>query len=262
MSIGRTSPERLWQTDKVTLLDSAALADATAKILKGGVLGTNEKKYDTHKVSSELIEMLFGELRDSSGVHVETALAALGAVAGFSCQMALRETIIKSGQLTEDKVFAAVKTKNGDTFYFGGSLNEILFANKPGALSIYEFVGGAAQKLGAKKLPNINEIVKYEAITLGGDDFGGLRLPNNHMPKSKPISLLDKFWNPFRNFLLINVPTPMHWPFVLGLSAQMIIIEAKEVIDPGLAAEIVMQSAIPMAKIDPSKIHLAYFQIK
>lgn len=79
-----------WQTDKVRLLDSKEFVTATSKALHGGIAGTG-KQYDLQKVTDELNEMLIAELKDPRGVHIETALATLGALAGFSVQMAIRD---------------------------------------------------------------------------------------------------------------------------------------------------------------------------
>jgi hypothetical protein len=250
---------RTWQTDRMTLLDNRELINATVRAINGGIPGTN-KEYDANKVSSELIEMLFAELRDSSGVHLETALTTLGALAGFSGQMAIREALIKTGKIPQDKAFVVAKTKGGETYYFGDLLSEFLFSNKPGIVSISGMVGGAAQQSGAKALPNIGDIARHVAGTVGGDAFGVPRLPSHHMPRIPPIELLDKFWNPIRNFLVVNVHSPTQWPLVIALAAQKVIVMAKDTLDPALATKIVMEATIPLASVDPAKIHFAYFQ--
>jgi hypothetical protein len=250
---------RTWQTDKMTLLDNREFINAAVRAVNGGIPGTN-KQYDANKVSLELTEMLFNELKDTSGVHAETALAALGALAGFAGQMAIREALIKTGKMQEDQAFVVVKTRSGDPYYFGDLLNEILFENKPGSFSISGLVGGAAQHSGAKQLPDIKNIADHVAGTVGSDTFGVPRLPPNHMPRNKPIELLDKFWSPVRNFLVVNVQSPAQWPLVIALAAQKVIVMAKGTIDPALAAGIVIEAAIAMAKVDPARIHFAHFQ--
>jgi hypothetical protein len=250
---------RSWQTDKMAVLDSKAMLNATIKATNGGMPGTNTK-FDANKVASDIVEMLFAELGDSSGVHVETALATLGALAGFSAQMAIREAFIKTGKVAEDKAFVVVGTKNGETYYMGDLLNEILFENKPGNISVYSLVAGAAQHSGAKELPDIKDIAGYVAGTLGTSAFGVPRLPPQHMPRMPAVELLDKFWNPMRNFLAVSVPSPGLWPLIIGHAAQNVILKAKGIIDPGLAAKIVMETAISLAKIDPVRVHLAYFK--
>ena len=249
---------RTWQTEKVMFLDSKEFINSTTKFLKGAVPGT-DKQYDAHKISADLVEMLFAELNDSTGVHVETALATLGALAGFSGQMAIREELVKSGKVSEDKAFAIVRTKNGESYYFGDLLNEILFQSKPGSLSIYSIVAGAAQQSGAKELPDMTDIAGHVARTVGSDSFGAPRVPPRHLPKKSTIALLDRFWNPVRNFLVINTPSPGQWPFVLALAAQKVIFMAKGVIDPAVAAKIVMETAAPMTNMDPAKVHFAHF---
>jgi hypothetical protein len=47
---------------------------------------------------------------------------------------------------------------------------------------------------------------------------------------------------------------------VIALAAQKVIVMAKDTLDPALAAQIVMESMIPLASVDPAKIHFAYFQ--
>ena len=47
-------------------------------------------------------------------------------------------------------------------------------------------------------------------------------------------------------------------PFVLGQAAQKVILEGQDVLDPTLGAKIVMEAAIPMSKIDPSRVKYAY----
>jgi hypothetical protein len=251
---------RIWQTDKMTLLDNREFINATVRAVNGGIPGTN-KQYDANKVASDLIEMLFAELEDTSGIHVETALTALGALAGFSGQMAIRETLIKTGKVPEDKAFVVVKTKSGETYYLGDLLNEILFANKPGTFSVCGMVGGAAQQTGANALPDVGDIARHVAGTVGGDAYGVPRLPSHHMPRSPPIELLDKFWNPVRNFLVVSVHSPTQWPLVIALATQNVIVMAKDAIDPALAAQIFMEAIIPLARVDPAKIHFANFQL-
>ena len=250
---------RTWQTDQMKLLDSPDLINSTIRVLNGALPGTN-KPSDGQKISDEINQMLFAELRDQSGVHAETTLAALGALAGFSVQMALRETLVRPGKMSEDKVFVIAKTKNGESFYLGNLSNEGLFGGKPGIISVYALVGGGAQKAGANELPDIKDIATHVVSTLGTDKFGVPRVSADHMPHAQPIDLLNKFWNPIRNFMVLNVQAPLQWPMVLSLAAQKVIVMDKDSVDPALAGRLVMETATAMAKIDPDKIHYAHFR--
>lgn len=248
-----------WHTDRLTFLDSPDLINSTARALNGALPGTN-KQYDAQKVSDDLVEMLVAELKDQHGIHAETLLATLGALAGFSVQMSLRETLVKPGKVPEDKVFVIAKTTAGESFYLGDLSNEGLFGGKPGVYSVYALVGGGAQKAGAKQLPDIKDIAGYVSSTLGSDKFGIPRVLAEHMPHARTIELLQKFWNPVRNFMVLNVQAPLHWPLVLALAAQKVIVTSKDSLAPALAATLVMETATAMAKIDPTRIRYAYFQ--
>ena len=252
-------PARIWRTDQVKLLDSPELINSTVRVLNGALPGTG-KPYDAQKVSDELVQMLFAELKDQHGIHAETVLATLGALAGFSVQMALRETLVKPGKMPEDKVFVIAKTKTGESFYLGDTVNEGLFGGKPGVYSVFALVGGGAQKAGAKELPDIKDIAGYVVSTLGSDKFGIPRVAAEHMPHAPPIELLDKFWNPVRNLMVLNVQAPLQWPLVLGLAAQKVIVMSKDSLDPAIAGKLVMETAVAMAKVDPAKVHCAYLQ--
>lgn len=254
---------RTWHTDKAKFLDSPAVMDALTRLVNGAVLG-NPTPSNPQQRLNDLLQMLFSELaevKDGKGfVHIETLLTALGALAGFSVQMALREAYVKPGKIPENKLFVVIKTKNGETLYFGDHLNEGLFGGKPGVLSVYALVAGGAKESGAKVLPDVAEIAAYVTSTAGTDKFGIPRVPAKHMPHTRPIELLDKFWNPVRNFMVMSVPEPMQWPFVLAHSAQKVIMDSRNVLDPALAAQLVMETATALAKIEPAQIHKAYFQ--
>lgn len=247
-----------WQTDKFRLLDSQEFVTATRKALHGGMAGTG-RQYDLQKVTDELNEMLIAELKDTRGVHIETALATLGALAGFSVQMGIRETVIKTGEMHERQAFTEIKTRNGETYYFGDLPNEALFEAKPRNVSIYSLVCAALQQTGATSQPDVVDIAKHVASTVGTERFGIPRTGNVHMPKVGPVALLNKFWNPMRNFMVVNVDSPSHWPFVFAIAAQKLILMGRGTIDPSIAADIVMETAIPMAKMNPVRINHAYY---
>jgi hypothetical protein len=140
-------PARTWHTDHARLLDSPELINSTVRLPGTGEL------YDSQKVSDELVQMLFAELKAERGIHGETVLATLGALAGFSVQMALRETLIRAGKMPEDKVFVVIKTKNGESFYLGDLTNEGLFKAKPGNYSVFAIVGGVPKRPARRNCP-------------------------------------------------------------------------------------------------------------
>jgi hypothetical protein len=253
------STARVWKTDRAQLLDSEEFRANSQRVVGAGIAGTG-KRFDSSAVATQITDTVVAELDEPGrGTNIETALTALGALAGFSAQMAIREYFIKAGKITEEKAFVVVKAKDGSSYFFGDILNEPLITTQKDQHSVWNFVGGAAQDLGAKELPDLRDIFSHVASTVGSDKFGVPRLPASNMPHATPFDLLNKFWNPIRNHLAINTDTPGSWPYVLGQATQILMIRAKGVIDPALAAKVVMESAIPMSKCDPASVYHAHF---
>jgi hypothetical protein len=240
------------------LLDHPDCHAKAQQLLKGPVAGTG-RQYKSAEVAQKVAGLVFAETTEAGGLHVETVLTTLGALAGFATQMAIREDFIKSGKISADKAFNVVTTKDGSIYYFGDLLNEGLVATGKGTYSVWTFVGGAAQQLGAKTLPDLKELFGHVSRSLGSKNFGVPRLPPQNMPHQLPFELLNKFWNAVRNYLAMSVSCPGHWPFVLGHATQLAIIRTTKMIDPGIAARVAMEAAVPMSKVDPRRVRNAYF---
>jgi len=184
------------------------------------------------------------------GIHIETLLSSLGAMAGFGCQIAVREGVVKTGIMPLERAFVVVKTKDGSQYFMGDQLNQPLLE---APMSVWAFIGGALKQTGSP-LPDIHEIVRHVASTLGGPDFGKLSVPEAHQPHEQPLQSLTKQWAAAYKLVKAQLGNPLFTGWYFAHAAQMLIIEAKDVIDPTLAARIVMESAIAMAKVDPQSI--------
>lgn len=110
--------------------------------------------------------------------------------------------------------------------------------------------GGAAQHAGAKELPDFNEIFQYTSTVIGSDQFGIPRVPENHRASDTPINYLNAIWPRLFPTVRLFCPSPVDWPILYGLAVQEAIDAGKSAIDPALALRIVMESAIPMSKVD------------
>ena len=256
--IGSGGRPRMLKTPQGQFLDHPDTHAKARELLNNNIAGTG-KQYDSAAIAGKILELVLGETAEPDGIHVETVLTALGALAGFAAQMAIREDFIKSGKVSAEKAFKVVTTKDGATYYFGDVLNEGLVATRQGSLSVWSLVGGAAQHLGAKSLPDLKDLFAHVSRTVGGSSFGVPRLPAEHMPRQLPFELLDKFWNPVRNFMATSVSAPGYWPLVLSYAAQIAIKRAQGLVEPEVSARIVMEAAVPMSKVDPRRVHGAYF---
>jgi len=208
-------------------------------------------------VSRGLLTWLMDELRSGKDVQPETVLCALGALAGYAAQQAIREAVVKPGKLTVDQAFVVIETRSGDVFYFGDLLNAVIVskdggqvgARDQGHASIWKIVSDGGYEAGARNLPDVTDMIKHCAATVGKEEFGIPRVPGAHMPELLPREAVRRLWPAVRRRLAGS--EPMSWPLHLALAAHTLIVELKNELRPDIAVQIVMEAAVPMSKIDP-----------
>ncbi len=196
--------------------------------------------------AKDVSRRLLNAMKTDKGVHVESLLCALGALAGYACQENLRAQA-KEKNVAEAAVFTIVKTKDGQQYFFGGPLNSVL-AESP--LSIWSLSVAAARRAGCKELPDIEEIFKHVSETLGSPSFGIPRTSTGNQAGDTPINYLKSLWPVVFPIVKQYCQKPSEWPLLLGLSIQDAVETGKTVIAPDTALKIVMESAIPMSKVD------------
>jgi hypothetical protein len=201
------------------------------------------------EMASQLLAWLSSELRSGRQVQHEAVLCALGALSGYAAQQAIHEDVVKPGKLSLDEAFVLIETRAGGTFFFGDLLNGIIVSKDPAQLSIWKIVSDAGRQAGAVNLPDITDIIKHSAASVGGPEFGVPRLSPVHMPPILPREAVNRFWPAARRRLAGTPPTS--WPLHLAMAAHKLIIEQKDALRPDIAVRIVMESAVPMSKIDP-----------
>jgi hypothetical protein len=220
---------------KTTALVNAIRARSKEDPLIGAKLG-----------AKEIFQRLLDGMKSSKGVHVESLLCALGALAGYACQANLRAQAFAKG-MRETAAFQTVETSDGKQYFFGDPLNHALVEEQ---LSVWSIVGGAVQHAGAKEFPDLKELFQHTSSVLGTRQFGIPRLPENHKPGDMPVNYLKAIWPKLFPTVKLFCPNPAHWPVLYSLAIQEAIHAGKYTIDPGLALRIVMESAIPMSKVD------------
>jgi hypothetical protein len=199
----------------------------------------------------ELTQRLIKSLRDENGVHIETLLTVLGSLAGFSCQMSVREELAQSDKQVKAEPFMVVAGADGKNYYFGDALNRPLAESQ---WSIWALCAGAAQHMGCTELPDINDIFRHVSETVGGERFGVPRVAEAHQPNDLPINLVRTIWPNTLPFVAEFCDRPVQWPVLLGIAIQQAMYLGKGIIDPGLAVSIVMESAVPMSKVDAADL--------
>jgi len=198
--------------------------------------------------SKEITQRLLAGMKTERGVHIESLLCALGSLAGYSCQAALRAKAVSQG-LVEIALLTTVETKDGKTYFFGDNLNKPLAESQ---YSVWGIAAGGAQQAGCTNLLDVSEIFKHTSATVGAAAFGMPRIPEGHKPQDTPLNYVRTLWPVLRPLIIKFCPNPEHWPILLSLSIQEVMGMGKSVLDPCLALRIVMESAIPMSKVNLS----------
>ena len=184
-------------------------------------------------------------LKNDRGVHIESLLACLGALAGYACQACVREHNARAGASPESGLTVA-SGADGRLYFFGDPLNRPLAEDR---YSVWSVIAGAVQQLG-KPLPDVEGIFKHVAATVGGAEFGIPRIPEGHRPGDLPINYLKAIWPQLLPIAQRFAAEPAHLPMIYSLAIQHAIFAARNVIDPTLAATIAMECAVPMSKVD------------
>jgi hypothetical protein len=217
---------------------------------------------------------LMSDLKTQRGIHTETLMTVIGALAGFAAQNAALNSIASRMPSIKPGSLAIVQTKTGGIFLFGNAINAFLFPELGSVLPLAALVGGAALSAGAKQdeLPNLGEIAAHIASVVGTPEFGKLRVPPGVVPQLEPLAALSKFWPGTLNILsrppikalFRRKEAPLqeiHWPIILGLVASQSIKMSQNALHPRISAALVMESAVITSKIDPETIEPGKWRI-
>jgi hypothetical protein len=179
-----------------------------------------------------VVYRLLATLRDADGIHPESLVTCLGALAGYACQASVRQQVaMGDGQPAKHfQVYA---------------LDRALAGNP---LSVWALVGRTVQKLG-QPLPNLDEIAGHVTKTLGTDAFGVLRVPEEHRPRHAAIVYLRQLWPQILPIAQRFCRRPAQLSVLFGIALQRAIELTHHRLSPTLAATIAMESAVAMSKV-------------
>lgn len=198
--------------------------------------------------SKEIYNRVAHIFKNERGVHIETLLTALGALSGFSCQMAVRAELFKLGHQNENSVLMNMTTEDGRIYYFGDPLNKLLAENK---VSIWTLAAGAAKQVGCDPLPDVGDMFGYSIKTLGTPEFGIPRVPEKHRSMDTGENIARALWPALKPILDQFCDHPKEWPLIYAMAIQRAIDTGKEVLPPDIALRISMETAIATSKLDP-----------
>lgn len=192
-----------------------------------------------------VVYRIWATLQDRKGIHAESLLTCLGALAGYACQMCVRQTAALPGVDRAKYALTADENHDGTTYVQGDALNESLVESR---LSVWALVSRAVRKLGAP-LPDIQGIVSHVTQTVGTSAFGIPRVPDGHHPRRRAIVYLKQIWPQILPIAEPFCSKPAQIPVLFGIALQRAIEQTKDMLNPTLGASIAMECAVAMSRV-------------
>jgi hypothetical protein len=195
---------------------------------------------------------IWAALRDENGIHAESLFACVGALAGYACQVAVRQAGALPGADAAKFTLTSVEASDGETYFEGDALDKAL---RDSPLSVWSFVGRAVQKLD-EPLPDVEDIVRYVSKTVGTSVFGVPRVRREHRPRLPAIVYLRQVWPQVLPIAERFCRKPGQLPVLFGIALQRAIEHTESKLGPTLGASIAMECAVAMSKVT---LHSATF---
>ena len=160
---------------------------------------------------------IWAALQDRNGIHAESLLTCVGALAGYACQVYVRQSAALPGADPGAYALRAVEATDGATYLYGDALNVPL---AEGPLSIWALVGRTVQKLG-EPLPDIEDIFRHVTQTVGTSTFGVPRVPAGPRPRHAAIVYLKQVWPQILPIAQRFCNKPMQMPVLFGIAIRI-----------------------------------------
>ncbi|NKM57333.1 hypothetical protein [Rhizobium anhuiense] len=202
-------------------------------------------------IARVLLDCLIQDLTRDGYVHSIDLFAALGSVGGFSCILAALD-IASAGQLRDGADLVVVETKDGSRYYAGNLPNAFLLESHDSFLNLT--YGAARQSGGLISQEMVMETFRHVAATIGHPQFGISRLLEEHRPGDTPLIYVRRLWPKVAEILDRHLVPIRRRPLAIGMALELAFVSGKPPLDPSLAARIVTECAVPMAKLDPRSI--------
>lgn len=221
-----------------------------------------------------LRESLLKVLANEQGVHVETLMAALGALHGFASQNAALARVIAAkdaGETLPESAIALVKTVDEKRFLFGDWINKHIFYTEENDLSLERITLGTAHAMGIEltDLVDASKLAGEIAETVGSETFGQSNVIADHHPHQSAVSLVNDLWQLFLDIMELESPNAPnepalnveHYPAFVSVVVAQFLEMTKDVLDSRIAVQLLLESAMITAKIDPARVPAASYDV-
>jgi len=172
---------------------------------------------------------IWATLQERQGIHAESLITCMGALAGYACQAHVRQPGVppSASHLISD------------------TLNRPLIASP---LSVWALVRRTVQKTGGP-LPDIEDISAHVTRTFNTSEFGLPRVSEAHRPRQTPLFYLTQLWPQVLPIARRFCRRPAQLPVLFGIALQRAIEHTTERLSPSLAASIAMECAVAMSRV-------------
>lgn len=218
--------------------------------------------------TDNLRQMLMRKLKGEMGIHAQTLLCAVGALAGFAAQNAALEQgeiLARRRDLVAPRSLLLFTTPKGRRHLFGSWVNAPLLAGYGHAAPLQRFLTEAGERAGMEPsdAPDFKALEARLSTGVTASGFGVLKAPRGHAPAAQPGELLKALWPQARR--IITAPLPLqfphepplseaHWPALLSSLAGRLVSTTSDKPNLRIGMMLVMESAIIASRLDPESV--------
>jgi hypothetical protein len=197
-----------------------------------------------HIAAKAVLPRLMSAMQNERGVHVESLVTALGALAGRACQVAAITQGKAKDPAYKGLSIMKVDGKNGESYLFGDLINRPLLESP---FSVWSLISSKLTALHTP-LPPIGELVQHAASTAGSDDYGKPNYAAGTSASDTPVGYLV-LWQPTQAIVLESAQDPRQWPMVYSTCMRDVLDQIGETADKTALARVFMESAIATSKL-------------
>lgn len=201
---------------------------------------------DNNKIkigSDAVVQRLVGAMSVGGQLHPQSAVSALGCLAGYACQADIRSKYIITAKMAVEDVFEVFSDRSGKHYYFGELTDKLLIGE---GYSLWGMLSRVSSEL-----PDINEILGYVSSAAGSDSFGNVR---SVKVGDTMQSYLKMLWAPMSALAMQYCePGELHIVFAAALT-KMLMAFTKQNTDGKELVRISMESAVSMSRVDIREI--------
>ena len=201
-----------------------------------------------------LRRLMISHYTDDDGIHLETVLSAAAACAGYQAQRA-GLWLIATDQ-PEARAFPDVNevtTAGGDMFVVSELVNQLLASDAdPDRLTVLKLVAAGGMRAGGTRLPDVTEIATRTAAAFDNENYPPLSVPPEHVPEENARVALQRWWPVVTKIFSVDEfrqVDPLDRMFALSLMTGRLIEAGKDAVDPDIATQLAMETAVAMAKV-------------